>query len=82
MDISSLKRGTGGAQELAEMLHRQHRSTQADLVGTILQGLGMWADQCQGKPQQRMDIRNQHAVNVVLKMLGSERPDYRHTYTC
>ena len=80
MDISSLKRGTGGAQELAEMLHRQHRSTQADLVGTILQGLGMWADQCQS--QQRMDIRNERAVNVVLEMLGSERPDYRHTYTC
>tara|TARA_B100000749_G_scaffold241893_1_gene202443 strand:+ start:269 stop:535 length:267 start_codon:yes stop_codon:yes gene_type:complete len=88
MDLTTIKTGAAGVQELVDALHEQHRTTQALLAETMCKALAQWATECHG--QNRTDLRNERAVSKVMNMLQTtdlckyESGDLSHLnmYTC
>jgi len=74
MNLDDLKTGSKGVTAVADALHHQHRTTQADSVSTLLKGIYQWARE--SRDLNRIDLRNERAVRQVLQHLkppkGSE----------
>ena len=73
LDLTTIKTGAAGQQELVDAMHQAHRTTQAAVAETMLKALAQWA----GESDQRRltDLRNERAVRKVRAHLQPIDPD-------